>query len=110
MRVRHPETALTSPPLRHPETAPISPPFVIPNLFRDNAQPWLVILKQVQDDEYQRLNHILCPDMGIESGFVNQSGCQRRFAQGGSVAMRLFGDLGGIVIADDRRERGDEHE
>jgi len=69
MRVRHPETALTSPPLRHPETAPISPPFVIPNLFRDNAQPWLVILKQVQDDEGGKGSNAFFPDAGYSPAY-----------------------------------------
>src|SRR3546814_7318473 len=46
----------------------------------------------------------------IESGFVDQLQLQPGFLERQAMLMRIFRDLGGIIVADLGRKRGDQHQ
>src|SRR5437660_10375410 len=46
----------------------------------------------------------------IEIASADVTECERRFAQRRAFVMRLLRDCRGLVVADVRRERGDEHQ
>lgn len=57
-----------------------------------------------------RLQHLLRPYPFVELRFVQVAQLQRRGAQGGAFGVGLLGDFGGLVVADVRVQRGDQHQ
>src|SRR5690606_22157332 len=57
-----------------------------------------------------RMRHVLRAHQPVVVIGCYEAGLQRFLAQRGAVFMRGLGDLGGVVVADGGRQRGDQHQ
>jgi hypothetical protein len=57
-----------------------------------------------------RRDHLLRPHQGVELLVRHIAPAHRLVAQRRAVLVRGLGDLGGVVVADLRRQRGDQHQ
>ena len=55
-------------------------------------------------------DHVLGPDDAVEFLAVDEAGLDGLFAQGRAVLVGGLGDFGGVVVADFRRQRRDQHQ
>src|SRR4051812_38682120 len=95
---------------------------IVPSSFRSLQVPLAATLVvtgilpasiRVRDSEARislRAGHVLGTHELIEAGGGQVAEGERGFAQGRAVVVGLLGDLGGLVVPDLGRERGDEHE
>ena len=65
---------------------------------------------RLTDRQFQRPSIVLRPHHPVERLLVDQSELQPGFLEGQALLVGVLGDLGGIVVADLGRERGDQHQ
>src|SRR3546814_5002863 len=74
----------------------------------DTLFPYTTLFRS--DGKALAAHHCFGADDAIEGGFVDEAELEAGFLQGQPLFVGVLGDLGGVVVADLGRERGDEHQ